>query len=175
MAKDLPIRLLVVAYWENLIYILLHKWYVLVAGMPLGVPFWQLLIHDWTKFLPYEFHAYAVHFYRLNHEAQTKTEIHVPGHNTHFDVVWCTHTNREPHHPNHWVVSGPLVPDRWQAYRMPQRFIREMIADWYSAGRMHGHNDPVTWYERNGHRLPMHIETRAEVERLLAEFVPPAM
>ena len=31
-------------------YVLRHKWYVLWAGLWLGVPLWRLLIHDWSKF-----------------------------------------------------------------------------------------------------------------------------
>ena len=58
-------------------YVLRHKWYVLRAGLmihnPLGADWreayvmlkWivRLVIHDWSKFLPSEWRAYAAYFY----------------------------------------------------------------------------------------------------------------
>jgi hypothetical protein len=50
------------AYWNNLKKLLKHKWCVFQAAWRLGIP-WLGLIHDWSKFLPREFIAYAQWFY----------------------------------------------------------------------------------------------------------------
>jgi hypothetical protein len=39
--------------------LLLHKWYVFLAGRRLKVPFWRLVVHDLSKFSPAEFRHYA--------------------------------------------------------------------------------------------------------------------
>lgn len=51
-------------YWEQLKSLLLHKWYVLLAGRIIGVSLWRLIIHDWSKFSPTEFFRYARYKYR---------------------------------------------------------------------------------------------------------------
>lgn len=50
-------------HWRYLKYVIRHKWFVLLAGLTLGVPLRQLLVHDWSKFLPCEWFPYASFFY----------------------------------------------------------------------------------------------------------------
>jgi hypothetical protein len=50
-------------HWLYLKYVVRHKWFVFVAGLRVGAPLWRLLIHDWSKFLPSEWRAYARFFY----------------------------------------------------------------------------------------------------------------
>lgn len=50
-------------HWYYLTYLLKHKWFVFVAGRKVRAPVWRLLVHDWSKFLPSEWGAYADHFY----------------------------------------------------------------------------------------------------------------
>lgn len=53
------------AHWRYLSYVVRHKWFVLRAGLVTGAPFWRLLIHDWSKFLPVEWFPYVEMFYGL--------------------------------------------------------------------------------------------------------------
>ena len=46
-------------YLDQLKSVLIHKWYVFLAGQLTGVPLWQLIIHDWSKFTPTELFGYA--------------------------------------------------------------------------------------------------------------------
>lgn len=39
---------------QYLWYVIRHKFFVFQAGLRLGVPLWQLLIHDLSKFSPAE-------------------------------------------------------------------------------------------------------------------------
>lgn len=53
------------ANWQYLKYVIRHKWFVFTACRTLGVPWWQSIIHDWTKFLPCEWFPYVRYFYGL--------------------------------------------------------------------------------------------------------------
>ena len=50
---------------------------------------------------------------------------------------------------------------------MPERYIREMIADWRGAGRAYGNPNTVAWYNQNKDKQIMHADTRKRVEELL--------
>ena len=50
-------------FFKYLSYIIRHKYYVLVAGLKVRAPLFRLIIHDWSKFLPYEFAPYMNYFY----------------------------------------------------------------------------------------------------------------
>jgi len=45
-------------------YIVRHKWFVFVAGTKVGCSWWRLFVHDASKFLPFEWCAYAKTFYK---------------------------------------------------------------------------------------------------------------
>jgi len=52
---------------------------------------------------------------------------------------------------------------------MPEKYVREMLADWDGAGRaITGKSDPGAWYDRNGAKMILHPKTRAGVKFLLA-------
>jgi hypothetical protein len=53
------------AHLRYLTYVLRHKWFVLVAGLRVGVPVWRLLAHDLSKFSPAEWGPYVANFYRF--------------------------------------------------------------------------------------------------------------
>lgn len=50
---------------------------------------------------------------------------------------------------------------------IPQRFVREMVADWYGAGMAQGKTDIHAWYALNRDHMLLHPATRALVEHLL--------
>lgn len=118
-----------------------HKYWVFCEGRKLNVPLLQLLIHDWSKFLPDEWMAY-IHFYRgaaLDKNTMEK------------------HHQRNRHHPEWWVKDGEVLP-------MEDRFRREMLADWRAVGRVKG-NDVALWYQQYGVHYTFHPETRAWLEQ----------
>lgn len=119
-------------HWKYLKYVLRHKWYVLVEGRKLHVPIWQLILHDWSKFLPSEWFPYARTFY-----TQDGKNHYQPGES--FLVAWNHHEKRHKHHWQYWVLvmdSGDMVP-----LPIPDRHRREMLADWRGAGRALGKSD----------------------------------
>ena len=145
-----------VLHLRYLSYLLRHKWYVLCAGLPLGVPLWRLLIHDWTKFTPAEWGPYVRRFYPGRGQDADPTE---------FQRAWKHHWTHNPHHHEYWSAGG----DDRSLLAMPETYVREMIADWIGAGHAQGKTDTAAWYAQHGERMRLHPDTRALVERLLSE------
>lgn len=158
------------AHIKYLSYVLRHKWFVFQEGRKLGVPLWQLIAHDWHKFLPCEWFPYVDWFYGgpfpSRHElpsewrerAKTKESAQEA-----FDRAWLHHIHMGRHHPQHWILRQD--DGEVKCLQMPWNYRLEMLADWSGAGRAQGKvNDTVEWYLENGHRYPMHPETRALVE-----------
>lgn len=53
---------------------------------------------------------------------------------------------------------------------MPEKYAREMVADWSGAGRALGHgNDVVPWYRKNKDKMQLHPDTRVLVEELVRD------
>jgi hypothetical protein len=101
-------------HWKYLRYVLRHKWFVLLAGLRLGVPIKRLLLHDWSKFTPLEWLGYARFFYGPHQDAvvlspsggRAKAPAAVA---EAFDRAWLHHQQYNDHHWQHWVflVSPP--------------------------------------------------------------------
>lgn len=148
-----------------LIYLLRHKWFVLVAGHSLGVPLWRLVIHDWSKFLPSEWFPYADEFHgswRTRAEKWSSDDlIH-----RRFDVAWLHHIHFNPHHWQHWVLREDDGGTKVLA--MPIHFADEMVADWMGAGRaITGKWRAGQWYLDNCHHIKLHPLTELRVRSIL--------
>ena len=149
-------------------YIFKHKRYVYEAGRQLGLGRWQLLIHDLSKLRPSEWSPYVDYFYRREGKAKHRSSggFYVHGQNESFDKGWLLHIHRNPHHHQFWLLrqdNGEL-----KALPMPDRYVREMIADWIGAGKVQGNGDDVgEWYARNKEKIVLHPWTRSRVEYLL--------
>ena len=53
---------------------------------------------------------------------------------------------------------------------MPERYVREMVADWMGAGRaITGRWEVAEWYAKTREHIILHPDTRARVEELIAE------
>ena len=143
-------------HWHNLVYILRHKWFVFVECCHLGIP-WLGIIHDWSKFLPGEWWAYARYFYgdypswdearRIIPYAQVKEDVQ-----NEFDMAWLKHQHRNKHHWQHWFLLNDTEPDR--CLPMPNKYVLEMVADWRGASRARG-ADVNDWWNQHNHRIKM--------------------
>lgn len=142
-------------HWEYLKYVLRHKWFVLIAGLNLGVPVWQLIIHDWDKFLPDEWIPYAQCFYSLDGHSQYAES-------NAFTIAWLKHQNRNPHHWQYWMITWDRGDT--ECIAMPERFWREMLADWHGAGRALGKADTAAWYATNYDKIQLHERTRKQID-----------
>ena len=138
-------------------YVVRHKWFVLVAGLRVRAPLWRLLIHDWSKLLPCEWGPYVRSFYG----PQPRTDEVKAA----FDAAWLHHQHANPHHWQHWVLREDNGDTK--ILRMPEKLVREMVADWMGAGRaITGRWDVVGWYAQNRSKILLHDDTRARVDAL---------
>lgn len=87
-------------YIAYLRYVLRHKWFVLLAGIELGVPLWMLILHDWDKFKPKNFISYATCF---NTPDGKKQYVETPE----FVRGWKSHQAINKHHYQYWVFFNP--------------------------------------------------------------------
>lgn len=167
-------------YLQYLRYILLHKWFVFVAGLKVKAPLWLLFIHDWSKFLPSEFIPYAQYFYNKEKQAMEGlvaiglfglAELAPWGFyiKDHFNMAWLLHQRRNPHHWQYWYLVQDNDPDF--PLPMPEKYAREMVADWAGAGRaITGMWETSAWYEKNKENILLHPDTRIFVESLLKDI-----
>jgi hypothetical protein len=143
-------------HWKYLLYILKHKWFVFIAGIKLHVPIYLLLLHDLSKFRFSEWFAYQRRFYSSK-DAEPDA----------FNLAWLKHQHRNPHHWQYWLLyldDGSTC----SSLSMPEKFIREMVADWAGAGRaITGRWDVQTWYEKQKSHISLHVATKEKVEQLL--------
>lgn len=154
------------AHFKYLWYVLRHKWFILLAGLRLGVPLWQLIIHDWQKFMPSEWSAYVLSFYGpWPYDARPDWLVDA------FDRAWLHHQHLGPHHWQHWLLredSGVV-----KCLEMPDRYRREMLADWIGAGMaITGKDNTRDWYMNNCKKIQLHSATRLWVEQMLAVNIP---
>jgi len=172
-------------HWQYLKYVLRHKWFVFLAGLKLGVPLLTLIFHDWDKFLPDEWFPYARCFYKPDGSKQYEPSEA-------FTKAWMKHQHRNKHHWQYWLNIGnePISNtevivwdngnrsiigdiDKYQKLKMtirepmPDKYRREMLADWYGAGRALGNTDTRGWYLQNKDHMRLHPNTRAWIEQQL--------
>ena len=158
-------------------YVTLHKQLVYKKGRELGVPRWRLLSHDWHKFTPLEWGAYVYEF-EIKPYLQDKPGLqaalgyfHTPERDAKFSYAWLRHQHMGPHHWQYWVLK--FDDGGWVCLRMPEVYVREMLADWWAAGETQmrlgkiQENNPIKWYLKNQDRIHLHPETRRLVHNLL--------
>lgn len=148
-------------YWQYFKYVCRHKWYVFQECWKLGVPL-AGITHDMSKFLPDEFIPYARYFNGPRSATRTQTDFE----KMEFDVAWRKHQRRSSHHWQAWLLhedSGEL-----KTVDIPDRYWKEMVADWRGAGRMFGNTDTLAWYTKNKDHILLSPFIRPVVEYQLA-------
>jgi len=151
------------SYLRLITAVLLHKWYVFIAGRRLKAPFWNLVVHDLSEFSRAEFRHYARTFYGNG------------GDDRGFAEAWWHHYFHNPHHWEYWVSRNPHMRGIPTAGTrpMPEVCVREMVADWFAAGKVYNRAWPdprdFTWYHENKDRMQLHPLTWARLLVVLDE------
>lgn len=156
-------------------YVLLHKWYVLRAGLFIGTPntigtwrwLWRLIRHDASKFRPSEWRPYAGYFYGGETGADAQRW---------FDAAWLAHIHRNPHHWQHWVLHEDS--GKTKILLIPIADVDEMIADWLGAGTKILRYpslgecvvETITWYVASGRRMMLRQAVRERVDATLYDL-----
>lgn len=154
------------AFLKYLGYIIRHKRFVYQEGRKLGVARWQLLLHDWHKLLPDEFFPYMEMFYGHNGGSYYVLDKNDPRRivvEAEFNRAWLKHQRRSRHHwQAHLLLedSGAVKP-----LEVPERLVREMLADWRGAGRaITGKDDTLNWYVATKAGRILHPRTQGWLE-----------
>ncbi len=130
--------------------------------------YWRGIVHDMSKFGLNQFLSYARYFYNRDGSSRSKvSELD----QLQLNLNWLHHQHRNKHHFQNWI----LIQDsgREILIQMPQKYVKEMISDWFSAGKVlqrHNYNDfreVRSWYTINKHNIRLHPNTRKYVEKLI--------
>lgn len=144
-------------HFAYLRYVVRHKRFVLQVGLQLGVPLWRLILHDWDKFLPFMWFAYARTFYGVDGTPRYEPDPD-------FAAAWNAHQKRNKHHYQRWILEWD--DGRREPLEMPVEHAYEMLADWKGAGMSLGMPDTLKWFEDNEETLSrsLHPKTLAFVK-----------
>jgi hypothetical protein len=155
-------------------YVLRHKYFVLIECLKYGL-IWQGIIHDWTKFCPSEWQPYVEYFYGDKNKKD-------------FDIAWNHHQKRHPHHWQYWLLrednpradftmwwfglqtkKEAVLYHFFNILPMPDRYRKEMIADWRGTVIAQGKTRESTgkWYLKNKENIFLHPDTEKWVEEEL--------
>ena len=184
------------SYLKFLWSLIRHKWYVFVECCKLGVPLLGI-IHDCSKFLPSEFIPYAKHFYGKDNKTAFDTAwLHLQRRNRHHWQYWLLQYDqgqvwaaiKDNERDGRFIIENYVetgmdmvvlgdqylvshVIDRLNLspvpLPMPDKYRKEMLADWLGAGRAYGNTDTATWYKERRGKIILHPETRAWIENKL--------
>ena len=164
--------------WKYVKYLFWHKAYVYQAGRITGAPLYRLIIHDWSKLMPQEWFPYMNFFYptkaQVDIEAAKKygdaryakeLGAATPDRKLAFRLAFNHHLHWNKHHWQYWAISSD--DGKTRAQEIPEIYIREMVADWYGAGKgISGKWDADAWYLQHKDML-LAPKTRRRVEELL--------
>jgi hypothetical protein len=142
-----------------------HRWFVLIAGLKLGVPLRRLLLHDLSKFGPSELRHYGRQFFGDRADPLG------------FSYAWLHHQRINKHHWEAWI---PVTGHNRGGYAdmeplpMPKAYALEMVADWLGASRAYEGKWPQgswPWLEENFSKIKLHPQTRVFVLLVISRFV----
>ena len=151
-------------YWKYLKYVLLHKWYVFVEAMKLGLV-WHAMTHDLSKFSRAEFVPYALWFNstlgcKYDPDDEYHGELKIIADKKHYNLedrfnsAWNHHQKKNKHHWDYWVTATgtPVI--------MPGKYIMQMIIDWEAMGKTKTYGDTAElYYKRCSDKMKLHPST----------------
>ena len=112
--------------------------------------------HDNSKYESCEYSAYDDYFY-----GQKTPEVREA-----FNYAWLHHIHANPHHWQHWMLIHDDEP--MEALEMPEKYVIEMIADWWSFSWKKGNLSEIfDWYDKHKAGMILHQKTRTLVETIL--------
>lgn len=145
--------------------VLKHKWFVFLAGLKTKAPIWRLLLHDMSKFLPAEMPHYTRQFF-----GDADDPIG-------FVIAWNHHQKINKHHWEYWVPVTDTIFEEWEDLKplpIPEKYIREMLADWLGASRTYNGTwpdlDNWKWFNENFNKIKLHYDTRLFILSLIDDL-----
>lgn len=132
-----------------------HKYFVFLAGRKTKAHLWDLLTHDLSKLTPAELPHYGRQFFGDKGDPYG------------FIMCWLHHQNRNRHHWEYFIprtghnrCTSPYPAN--VPVPMPERYVREMVADWMGASRAYGGKWPVKgewhWFNDNCAEIKKNVD-----------------
>lgn len=118
--------------------------------------------HDTSKYTVEEYGPYDAYFYGKKDEtSREKVEER-------FNYAWLHHIHNNPHHWQHWILHNDDRESGMVILEMPDRFILEMICDWWSFSWRKGDLWELwNWWTANSDYILLGEKTREKVIDLL--------
>lgn len=119
------------------------------------------LMHDLSKYTPYEFAGYANFFFNKDGTRKAHTDLNPDEIKQAFDRAWGHHQKVNDHHWQYWDTRFFLKES------MPKECIDEMICDWIGAAKANYQNEPdipLPWYKENREKVKVTCATRKYIE-----------
>jgi hypothetical protein len=141
-----------------------HKWFVFLAGIKVKANIWDLITHDLSKFSLAEIPHYQRQFFgKADQPLQ-------------FSYAWNHHQKCNKHHWEYWVpITGHTRGGYgdMQALPIPERYIREMIADWMGAGRAYEgkYPNPSEWKWLNSNKDKIFSHCHQDTVNLINKII----
>lgn len=120
--------------------------------------------HDESKYSNQEYGAYDAYFYGGNRSFKVVQE---------FNYAWLHHIHHNPHHWQYWVLfeDDPENGKPYKALEMPDCYILEMIADWWSFSWKSGNLKEIfDWYDKHCEKMVLADRTKMIVERIMQKL-----
>ena len=152
--------------WLHFKKICIHKYYVGKYCFKMGL-YWQGITHDLSKFSPIEFFESAKYY------QGDRSPIDACKEKNGVSYGWLHHKGRNPHHYEYWVDN---LDDGGHAPLMPNKYAKELIADYLGAGHAYmGKNftylKELKWWElKRINPLMMHPAMKATISTVFSEL-----
>ena len=143
---------------------MIHKYYVFIECVKEGIIL-RGILHDWSKFTPSEFSAYANYFFNKDGSRKTVSKNGIPKDDPFFNAL-DSHQSNNDHHWQYWATIISI--DDIEVKHMSVDAMKEMICDWKGAGLATGTggvDNPLSWYKKNRETMMFHTMTRAYIEK----------
>lgn len=147
--------------------ILIHKYWVLHYMSGVGF-FWRGLIHDMSKFSPEEF------FESVRYWTGVRSPIVVAKEYAGISYAWLHHKGRNKHHYEYWIdkLDQGGIP-----YKIPYKYVIEMVCDWFAAARSYGNVDAeevyakeYDWWCAKNKTVKIRKSTKDMIDKILWNF-----
>lgn len=124
-------------------------------------------MHDASKFSREEWGPYVDWHIRKKRDEETRAR---------YEAAWAHHLEWNKHHWQWWEIVQPEGNGsrkmKRHALAMQEKYVREMVADWYAMGKEEGADGIVEYWEKGREFFgsKMHQETYVSVERIINEL-----
>ena len=151
-------------------YVMVHKFWVMVEGRKLGIGWWRLFVHDFTKFYLFtEFIPYARYWFNPDGSPREYDSGQTAKEYMDFQIAWQHHYKHNAHHWDHWTAKNYVTinaQDKPEPDEMPYDDMLEMLADWAAMSRTKG-GSAKEFYHNKKHTIELHPKTRKQLEMIL--------